>query len=156
TDARFDYAATPLAACVAITGTPDDCQTKGNANSNSLAGGLQAGFNHQIGDLIWGVEGDVTWLGPDHGKATFFPNFGGIQKFEENNNWLVTLRPRVGFAYYRAFIYATGGVAWGSVSHTVAFQDPSNVLQPLLAHASGIRMGWTLGTGAECVLTEHL
>jgi outer membrane immunogenic protein len=154
-DTRFAYAGAPLATCAAITGLVGDCQTTGNANGNGLGGGMQAGFNQQIGHLIWGLEGDAMLLGPDQGKATFLPNFGAVQSFEETNNWLITLRPRLGFSYYRAFIYATGGVAWGSVSHTVAFADPG-VFALLTEHESGTRMGWTVGTGAEYVLAEHV
>jgi outer membrane immunogenic protein len=156
TDTHFDYAATSLPACAAITGVVSDCRANGNANSNGLAGGLQAGFNFQSGHFIWGFEGDVTWRGSSVGKATFVPAFGAIQQFTENNDWLITLRPRIGFAYYRAFIYATGGAALSSVSHTVAFQDPSGVLAPLTEHESSTRAGWTLGTGVEYVLASHL
>ena len=156
TDTQFDYAATPLVDCVAVTGTADDCHARGNANSNSLLGGLQAGYNHQFDRLILGLEGDVTWRGQDNGKATFLPAFGVIQDFSENNDWLITLRARLGFAYYRAFLYATGGAAWSSVSHTVSFHDPTNVFTPLTVHESATRTGWTLGTGVEYALTSHL
>jgi outer membrane immunogenic protein len=155
-DTHFDYTATPLASCVAITGTADDCHTSGNTNTNSLAGGLQAGFNQQIGHFVWGLEGDVTWRGNDNGKATFLPAFGVVQKFSENDDWLITLRSRVGFSYYRAFIYATGGVAWSSVGHTVSFHDPINVFAPLTVHESSTQTGWTLGTGLEYVLATHV
>jgi outer membrane immunogenic protein len=153
---HFDYTATPLASCVAITGTEDDCHTSGNTNTNSLAGGLQAGFNQQIGHFIWGLEGDMTWRGNDSGKATFLPAFGVVQKFSESDDWLITLRSRVGFSYYRAFIYATGGVAWSSVGHTVSFHDPINVFAPLTVHESSTQTGWTLGTGLEYVLATHV
>jgi outer membrane immunogenic protein len=97
-DTRFDYTATPLATCAAITGLADDCHASGNTNANSLAGGLQAGFNQQIGHFVWGLEGDVTWRGNDSGKATFLPAFGVVQNFSESDDWLITLRPRVGFS----------------------------------------------------------
>ena len=155
-DSPFHYTAAPLVNCVAVTGTADDCQARGDVNSNSLAGGLEAGFNHQIGHFIWGLEGDITWRGYDVGKATFLPAFGVIQDFSESNDWLITLRPRLGFSYYRAFIYATGGAAWSSVSHTISFHDPANVFTPLTVNESATRMGWTLGTGVEYVLTAHL
>jgi outer membrane immunogenic protein len=153
-DTAFDYAATPLANCVAIVGTADDCQTRGNVNSNSLAGGVQPGFNHQIGDFVWGQEGDLTWRGHDAGKATFLPAFGVVQDFFESNDWLITPRPRLGFCYYRSFIYATG-VAWSSASHTISFHDPANLFTPLTMRESATRTGWALGAGLEYVLTAH-
>jgi outer membrane immunogenic protein len=155
TTSSFDHAATPLPACTLITGSIADCSTTGALNSNGLIGGIQAGFNHQVGSFIWGLEGDVTWRGQDTGKATFIPAFGVVQDFAESNGWLATLRPRVGFAYYRAFIYATGGVAWGSVSHTLTFRDPLNVFPTLVTQESSTRVGWTTGVGVEYALTTH-
>ena len=152
---KFEEAATPLALCVAVTGIATDCGTSGTVNSNSLVGGIQAGFNQQIGDFVWGLEGDVTWRGHDPGKATFQPAFGVVQDFSESNGWLATLRPRLGFSYYRAFIYATGGVAVSSVSHTLSFHDPLNVFAPLVTQESHVRVGWTTGVGVEYALTTH-
>jgi outer membrane immunogenic protein len=53
-------------------------------------------------------------------------------------------------------MYATGGVAWGSVSRRVAFQDPFNEFPPLAVHETQTHTGWTAGTGVEYVLTPHL
>ena len=155
TTSRFDHAATPLSACTLITGSVADCSTSGTVNSNSVMGGIQAGFNYQVGSFIWGLEGDITWRGQDVGKATFVPAFGVVQDFAESNGWLATLRPRVGFAYYRAFIYATGGVAWGNVSHTLTFRDPLNVFPTLVTQEDRSRVGWTTGVGVEYALTTH-
>ena len=78
-----------------------------------------------------------------------------VQDFSESNGWLATLRPRLGFAYYRAFIYATGGVAWSSVNRTVSFHDPLHVFEPLTAQESASRVGWTTGVGVEYALTTR-
>ena len=94
----------------------------------------------------------MTWRGQDPGKATFVPTFGVVQDFRESNGWLATLRPRVGFAYYRAFIYATGGVAWMSVSHTLSFRDP---LTTLVTQEARSRVAWTTGVGVEYALTTR-
>src|SRR5262245_1360738 len=151
----FDHTARPLSACTLMTGSVADCSTGGNLNSNSLIGGIQAGFNHQVGSFIWGLEGDVTWRGRDSGRATFVPAFGVVQDFAESNRWLATLRPRLGFAYYRAFIYATGGLAWGSVNRTLTFRDPLHLFPTLVTQESGSRLGWTTGVGVDYALTTH-
>jgi outer membrane immunogenic protein len=153
-DSPFSSTATSLDACTAVTGAASDCQAHGNVNSNGLAGGLQAGFTQQIGHLVWGLEGDVTWRAGD-GKAAVLPAFGAVQQFAESSNWLITLRPRLGFSYYRAFLYATGGVAWGGVRTSAAFADGA-VLPALTAHEAATRTGWTVGTGLEYELASHL
>src|SRR5262249_5993379 len=72
-DTRFEYAGTPLSSCVAVTGSEGDCAAHGDVSSNSVAGGVEAGFNKEIGRFVWGVESDMTWRGHDTGRATFLP-----------------------------------------------------------------------------------
>ena len=151
----FDFAATPLAACVAVTGSAADCRTSGDLNANSLTGGIQAGYNHQLDSWVWGVEADFAWRGHDPAKAVFVPALGVVQDFAESTGWLATLRTRLGFAYYRGFFYATGGLALSSVSHTLSFHDPLSVLAPLVVQESRVRTGWTTGVGVEYALTTH-
>ena len=40
--------------------------------------------------------------------------------------WFGTLRPRIGYAWDRTLLYATGGVAFGSIKHSFHFTDNFN------------------------------
>jgi outer membrane immunogenic protein len=97
-------------------------------NPSGFSGGVQAGYNWQSGNLVFGVEGDLEANGADD---TFAP-------WKFSNPWFGTVRGRVGYALNNVLFYGTGGLAFGetrgetfglSESHTTA--------------------GWTAGVGAE-------
>jgi outer membrane immunogenic protein len=64
-------------------------------------------------------------------------------------DWQGSIRARVGFAFDRAMIYATGGFAFGGISGGVAspglFNDGDDTIT-----------GWTLGAGVEYAFTNNL
>jgi outer membrane immunogenic protein len=62
------------------------------SNETELIGGVQAGYNWQIGSWLVGVEGDVD--------------------FSENINYLASARGRVGWTVGSWLLYGTGGVAF--------------------------------------------
>ena len=100
--------------------------------SGGLVGGT-VGYNWQMGQLVFGLEGDIDWSGIK-GSAVCVGT-----TCETRNDWLGTARGRVGYAFDRFLPYITGGAAFGNVKNTVAgigSTDQSNV-------------GWTIGGGLE-------
>ncbi|MEZ0171061.1 outer membrane protein [Microvirga sp. TS319] len=101
-------------------------------NDASFVGGAQVGYNYQMGSFVVGVEGDLQWA--DFGSTTYdFTGLGGGLITRDSGDWFGTVRGRVGVAFDRALIYATGG--W-------AFADNRN--------------GWTVGGGIEYAITNNL
>jgi outer membrane immunogenic protein len=119
-----------------------------------VAGGL-IGYNHQIGNVVLGLEIDGSWgdvdgshrfltIGGDYGwdVATTLEAFG-------------TARVRVGYAFNNLLIFGTGGVAYGrtEANETVTCGlTGANCLTPTVtavAKAEQDHVGWTLGAGAE-------
>lgn len=109
--------------------------------SYNLSGGLvggTAGYNWQFGQWVLGLEGDMDWSNI-RGSATCG---GGITTCETRNDWLGTVRGRVGYAFDRFLPYVTGGLAVGGVKTSVAgFGDSSDT-----------RAGWTVGAGIEAAI----
>jgi|SRR5579862_6027817 len=100
--------------------------------SGGLVGGT-VGYNWQMGQLVFGLEGDIDWSGIK-GSAVCVGT-----TCETRNDWLGTARGRIGYAFDRFLPYITGGAAFGNVKNTVAgigSTDQSNV-------------GWTIGGGLE-------
>lgn len=99
----------------------------------SFVGGAQVGYNYQMGSFVVGVEGDLQWA--DFGSTTYdFTGIGtGGLYTTDSSDWFGTVRGRVGVAFDRALIYATGG--W-------AFTDNRN--------------GWVVGGGLEYAFTNNL
>ena len=62
------------------------------SNDTEFIGGVQAGYNWQVGSWVMGVEGDID--------------------FAENINYLASVRGRLGWALGSWLLYGTGGVAF--------------------------------------------
>ena len=104
--------------------------------SGGLVGGT-LGYNWQMGQVVVGLEGDLDWSNMRGSSVC-----GGITTCETRNDWLGTVRGRLGYAMDRFMPYVTGGLAVGNVKTSVAgFGDSSET-----------RTGWTLGGGIEAAI----
>lgn len=157
-------------------------------NDTPFTGGVTAGYNMQFGSLVAGVEADINYLRRSGGGAGAFPApvdlTGGYDNRSDfavgsgsRNDWFGTVRGRLGFAFDRALIYATGGVAFSGrenysmrqrdVFETTAFNPillgfgPSgafvtNPAQALSSSGSRSNVGWALGAGGEYAITDAM
>jgi outer membrane immunogenic protein len=106
-------------------------------NSTQPAGGalgLQAGYNWQNNQLVFGGEVDLQISNADDVMAPW--------KF--SNPWFGTARARVGYAWNNVLVYGTGGLAFGSL------ELESDGLTQSRTH-----YGWTIGAGMEVGLTPN-
>src|SRR5579863_9689524 len=78
--------------------------------SGAQAGGT-AGYNWQFGNAVLGLEGDMDW---SNLKGTN-TSAGCPAGCTTDDNWLSTLRGRVGYAFGGIMPYVTGGLAVGDV-----------------------------------------
>ena len=109
--------------------------------------GGQAGYNWQTGNIVYGVEGDLNWVGAK-ASATFAPvPDAATSKLD----WMATVRGRLGVTYSQFLLYGTGGVAFAHFSDAWGFiptgaQDFSS---------NSVRAGWTAGGGVEYMLSRN-
>jgi outer membrane immunogenic protein len=114
-----------------------------SARGFDLSGGLvggTAGYNWQTGPWVFGLEGDLDWTNIN-GKTSVACPLGCTT----GNNWLATVRGRVGYAFDRIMPYFTGGLAVGDIKATT----------PLFAGKSETNAGWTVGGGLEVALMNN-
>jgi len=180
---------------------------------NGAFGGAQAGYNWQFGSWVLGIEGDMQGSGQDRvqsGEIIFnhvsvaalaplapaaitacqFSATGPNPcQFNFANHWELpwfgTVRARVGWAWDRFMIYATGGLAGGEgrtdFTFTQNFLDvPGGITNPAspgkscfsvlapppgapapcptVAHVQDafLRAGWTAGGGIEWAISNIL
>jgi outer membrane immunogenic protein len=97
-----------------------------------MAGGT-VGYNYQIGHAVLGIEGDVD---ADWAKGSTL--CAGVS-CTVKNNWLSTVRGRLGYAAGRFMPYITGGAAFGDLKTSI----------PGIGSASETKTGWTAGGGVE-------
>lgn len=157
--------------CSMIVGG-NDAGVAQSAGSTSFSpggfvGGAQVGYNWQGGSWVYGLEGDFQYLGlrqtvdssaqlPANTAAGGNCTSGAcIANFSNGvkADWLLTIRPRVGYIWDSNLLYATAGLAISRLSFTQTYSD--NVYDVLgsggseSASASATRVGWTAGAGVE-------
>lgn len=111
--------------------TPDDTVTAGgttitftgSTNSSWIAGG-QVGYNWQpVGSpWVFGVEGDIDAQDFNRSRVvgTAIGPFVPGDAFSFESRWQASLRGRIGYAWDRFLLYATGGVAFADVKGTAS------------------------------------
>jgi outer membrane immunogenic protein len=107
--------------------------------SGGLVGGT-VGYNYQFGQAVVGVEGDIDWADINGTTNTTCP-FG----CKTNDNWLSTVRGRLGYAADRFMPFVTGGAAFGDIRAST----------PGFAGASNTNVGWTAGAGLEFAIAGN-
>jgi outer membrane immunogenic protein len=90
-----------------------------NNNANSPVFGGQLGYNYQTGAWVFGIEGDVDGANIRSNHNVFvnpvggFP--GGSAFLNVRQDWLASIRGRIGYTWGPGMIYVTGGGAWTGV-----------------------------------------
>ncbi|MFN3890466.1 MAG: outer membrane protein [Beijerinckiaceae bacterium] len=135
-----------------------------------FTGGAQIGYNWQFGGMVVGLEADVNYLDRNGGSRSYdvldVAGPGGpydvvLRGNRGGSNWFGTIRPRIGVAFDRTMLYATGGLAWGGSragggSVTVYQADSDQIVARWEGRRrSGSNWGWTLGAGIEHAFTNN-
>ncbi|QOG20695.1 MULTISPECIES: outer membrane protein [Bradyrhizobium] len=124
-----------------------------HVNSSSVTGGFTAGYNWQVNNAVFGLEGDINYFG-FKGSATgsaLYPccaPFAFTVNSSVSADWLATIRGRLGFLAAPSWlIYATGGAAIAEVKGNFNFTDTFGATES--AAIRDTRVGWTAGVGGE-------
>lgn len=89
-------------------------------DENAWTGGISAGYDFKFNTLVVGAVADISFLDSSENSTSF--TSGPAQSFRVDSSSKVenmaTLRARVGYAFGRSLLYATGGVAYAEHSFT--------------------------------------
>ena len=107
--------------------------------SGGMVGGT-IGYNWQAmgSPFVFGLEGDIDWADI---KGSFV-SAACPTGCETKNNWLGTVRGRLGYAFDRVMPYVTGGAAFGDIQAN----------QGGFSGVSDTKVGWTVGGGVEAAV----
>lgn len=126
--------------------TPGAAKTMGDG----FTIGGTAGYNMQFGNLVVGLETDLNYV--DLGRTSSTTLGGLTTTFSQESTYLGTVRGRLGVAFDRLLIYATGGLAYGD-------QDAGTSLSGLGRAWAGskdsVRFGYTVGAGLEYAIDRN-
>jgi outer membrane immunogenic protein len=148
----------------------DTIPRKLSVEQDGVMGGIQTGYNMQIGMFVVGVEADVSWTDVK-GDETY----SALDRFlfvgqgimtntvvESELEWLATFRGRAGVAIDRALFFVTGGAAVGEVNNSFSINIPDApawVGGPYFSpnwNMGDTEWGWTVGAGIEYAIANNI
>jgi outer membrane immunogenic protein len=132
------------------------CNFSNSQTATGVIGGVQIGYNFQNGAWVYGLEADIdlssarkTVTGPVPAPYAFFGNWTAKTGIEA----LGTARLRLGYAFDRAMLYVTGGLAYAKMANT--FQAGTGGSGYSWSD-TGWRAGYAVGGGLEYQLTDKI
>jgi outer membrane immunogenic protein len=129
----------------------------GSANSSTFIGGGQIGCNWQTGRLVVGIEGDAdaqNWKRTQTLVGVLPALFIPGDTFELRSTWQASVRGRIGYAWDRTLLYATGGVAFTDVTANTNW-TPIGIFPGVITSQTKNLVGGTIGAGVEHAVTDN-
>ncbi len=119
-------------------------------SNSGIFGGVQLGYNVQVGNLLYGIEGDFGGMDNSANVQYTEPNnTARVLSVKSTGGFYGDVTGRGGILIGNALIYAKGGFAF--FSGDVRVSDPTDGLY----QNSGTFTGWTLGGGIEYALSPN-
>lgn len=132
------------------------CNFANSQTATGVIGGLQIGYNFQTGNWVYGLETDFDFSSARKtttGSSATGYAFGswsaqnGVKEFG-------TARLRLGYAFDRALVFATGGLAYADMVNNFT---PGNATGYTWTNSgTGWRTGYAVGGGLEYQLTDKI
>ncbi len=119
-----------------------------------LVGGF-VGYNYQFPSaLVLGIEADLEWaeIDGDGSDGDDDDDDDDDDSFSADVNWQGSLRARLGYAFDRALIYTTGGLAVADVDGEFSDGDDDDDDDS----SDNTEWGWTLGAGVDFAVTDNV
>ncbi|GGK29257.1 outer membrane protein [Salinarimonas ramus] len=132
-----------------------------NSEDAAFTGGGFIGYNYQFANnFVLGAEADLQFVGLDDDDmrgplsvTPAAPGFAPLRRGISGVDWFGTARIRAGYAFDRALIYATGGLAYGG-GDAARFETATG--DRVLFEDDDVGFGWTLGAGVDYAFTNNL
>ncbi len=122
---------------------------------DGFIGGGQMGYNWQANSpWVFGFEADISYTDINSSRTVVTVPLSGVgslnNTFNSRMEYFGTVRGRLGYAWDRTMVYATGGFAYGEVENSAAFfgPNPAAALQ-FVGGNRDTKTGYTVGGGIE-------
>lgn len=124
---------------VGLDGSQTDFFTETDKSwSDGAVFGLGLGYNHDMGDFVFGLEGDVSLLTNENQLEM-------KQTVDADYDWFATARVRAGYDADGTLLYATGGLAALATNFDGGSDSQSETF-----------IGWTAGGGIERMMSDSI
>jgi outer membrane immunogenic protein len=126
-----------------------------NLSPDGINGGIQAGYNWQAANWLFGIEADIQGSTQRDNRAcvlscNIYAAPFTYAAYDATLPWFGTVRGRLGYSVGSTLFFATGGYAYGKVRTKITADIGSG---PVTADISNTRGGWTVGGGIETPFT---
>lgn len=110
---------------------------------DGFSGGVHVGYNWQVGQFVYGAEGQLNFANGDGSKVC------GSSICSAETNWSGDIRARAGYAFDRAMLFGAAGVAYSSIETSSSNGSTSS-------KGDADLFGLTLGVGGEYAVTQNV
>ena len=118
-----------------------------NLAPDGINGGVQAGYNWQAANWVFGLEADIQGSTQKDNKTCILSCTPGLTAaYDATLPWFGTVRGRLGYSVGSTLFYATGGLAYGSVKTKI---NTNSFVGPVTQSFEHTKTGWTVGAGIE-------
>lgn len=145
---------------------------KSSFGTSGLISGIQIGYNHQRGNIVYGIEADFGYMGLKGENTVYLPPEKKNREndlhgtYSSSGGLYGDLTGRLGYAQGNTLLYLKGGAAFlnadfganyvGENCTTVGgWCGPKNPSKFNFGHSDTL-WGWTIGAGVEYSLTSSL
>jgi len=137
--------------------------TGGNgSNRTGFTGGIEGGYNYQMGSWLLGLETDFVALENNQRVTNTFQSALPITSpavyslnQRAKTSWMWSLRPRLGYVAGPWLFYGTGGIATSELKVSSNFSDNRTPPNAIGSDHSKTKTGWIAGLGAGYALDPN-
>jgi len=126
-----------------------------NSNSdNNLGATLSIGYNHQIENIVYGLELDLS-LGNysnEYNSGSIYYDTSPTDTFDIqtklSHDWIINLQPKIGYSHNSSMYYAVGGLSLAKFNYEFSATDTFAPLD-FQQESDKYKLGWNVGVGME-------
>jgi outer membrane immunogenic protein len=128
-------------------------------NDGAELGGL-VGYNYQYRQLVFGLEaaGGYLWARESDNTGEFLLGQGVPPvaiRTSFKTHYLVTVGPRLGYAWRHLLPYVTGGLAVGDLDFSQSIHNLADPSIRLGGEKTQTNAGWMVGGGLQYAFSQH-
>lgn len=132
-------------------------------NSTAFTGGIFAGYQQRHDRVVLGIEAEINYLGLDESASvtSLVAATGNTYRLEQSvrTDLFASLRPRVGYVPEtfsgNLMLFGTAGITLTRAQIEQKFTQINVAYNSQGFYGDHLLVGWTLGAGAEYVLSQN-
>jgi outer membrane immunogenic protein len=129
-----------------------------SVTNSSVIGGIQSGYNWELGNMLLGFEQDIQFTGLKQNFTFAGPApFAAGDTLSSKVDFLSSTRVKAGWVWDRFMLYGAGGLTTGEMDTTATYIARAGGSPALtFTDAHKFHTGYNVGGGAEYAVTNNV